>query len=789
MAVLQSTGPTDAKIMIVGDFPSEREENEGRPFIGGVGMELDKMLKAAGIYRNQCFITCAVRERPPKSDLEYFIPTKKKNITSVHKLYADRMVAPAVIDGIEHLKREIELVKPNVIIAMGNVALWALTGEWGITTWRGSEMVCKLNLALDIPPRVVPAFSPGLVMRQWPMRRFTIQDYKRVARTQNLRAITPPDYKFIIQPDLETVQVVLKDLLEKAEYGTEPLKLAVDIETKHFDISCLGIGWSRLDAICIPFTTRESRVNYWTAEEEFEVQSLLRQLLQHPNVFVIGQNFAYDIQWTERDFLLQPNLRWDTMLAQHVMFSQMPKSLHFMASIYCQYYVYWKDEREGNETELEDWTYNCKDCVNTWEIQGAQEAAIKAMKLESVNEFQQELFWPVFETMKRGLRVHKAYRADLAMQLMEGILEREAWINKIVGHELSVGSSPQMQNFFYGEMAQKPIYHRKTKGLTTDEEALQKIGAREPLLKPLVDKMGELRSLGVFLSTFIQAPLDIDQRTRCYFNIGGTETYRFSSSKNAFGSGMNLQNIPKGSKREGFDLPNVREMFIPDPGMTFFDIDLSSADLRIVVWEADEGEMKAMLAEGLDPYTEVAKEFYKDPSINKKDPRRQKFKAFCHGTHYLGTAKGLAERLGLSVQQATITQNWYFDRFPRIKQAIDDLKDQVLRRGYVENVFGYRFYVLDRVEGTVMNQIAAWRPQSTVGCIINRAYMNIYKNLPEVQVLLQVHDSLGGQFPTAREEYFKEAILENSRIVLPYSDPLIIPVDIKTSTRSWGDCE
>ncbi len=787
MAVFQSTGPTDAKIMIVGDFPSEREVNEGRPFIGGVGMELDKMLKAAGIYRNQCFVTCAIRERPPKSDLEYYIPTKKKNITAAHKSYADRMVAQPVIDGIEQLKHEIELVKPNVILALGNVALWALTGEWGITTWRGSEMTCKLNLALDTPPRVIPAYSPGLVMRQWAMRRFTIQDYKKAAKTQNLTVITPPDYNFIIQPDLDTVQDVLTTLLEKAEDG--PLKLSVDIETKHFDISCLGIGWSRLDAICIPFTTRADKVNYWTLDEELQVQSLLRRLLQHPNVSVIGQNFAYDIQWTDRDFLLQPNLRWDTMLAQHVIFSQMPKSLHFMASIYCQYYSYWKDEREGNETELEDWTYNCKDCVYTYEIQAAQEATIKAMKLEKVNEFQQKLFWPVFKTMQRGLRVNHKQRGELALELMDAMFVRETWINEVVGHELSVRSSDQVKAFFYGEMAQKPIYHRKTRAITANEEALQKIGEREPLLKPIVDKMGELRSLGVFLSTFIQAPLDIDKRVRCYFNIGGTETYRFSSSKNAFGSGMNLQNIPKGSKREGFDLPNIRDMFIPDPGMEFFDIDLSSADLRIVVWEADEQEMKAMLAEGLDPYTEVAKEFYKDPSITKKDPRRQKFKAFCHGTHYLGTAKGLAERLGLSVQQATVTQNWYFDRFPRIAEAISDLRDQVFRRGYVENIFGYRFYVLDRVEGTVMNQIAAWRPQSTVGCIINRAYMNIHENLPEVEVLLQVHDSLGGQYPIAKRKELREAILENSRIVLPYSDPLIIPVDIKTSTRSWGDCE
>ena len=119
-----------------------------------------------------------------------------------------------------------------------------------------------------------------------------------------------------------------------------------------------------------------------------------------------------------------------------------------------------------------------------------------------------------------------------------------------------------------------------------------------------------MRSLGVFLSTFVNAPLDVDGRMRCSFNIAGTETYRFSSSKNAFGSGMNMQNIPKGGESDELDLelPNVRELFIPDPGKTFFDIDLDSADLRIVCWEADIPEMKAMVRSGAKVYVEVMKE-------------------------------------------------------------------------------------------------------------------------------------------------------------------------------------
>ena len=237
-----------------------------------------------------------------------------------------------------------------------------------------------------------------------------------------------------------------------------------------------------------------------------------------------------------------------------------------------------------------------------------------------------------------------------------------------------------------------------------------------------------------------------------------------------------------------FHLPNIKELFIPDPGKTFFDIDLASADLRIVVWESDEPEMKAMLREGADPYTEIAKEFYHDPSITKKDPRRQTFKSFAHGTNYLGSAKGLAERLGLSVHESDKTQQWYFNRFPRIKTWQNDLKDQVLKRRMVRNVFGYEFQFLGRIEGTIFNEAAAWIPQSTVACLINRAYVAIDAQYHWCDILLQVHDSLAGQYPTAMGEEAKRLIVSAAEIELPYPDPLIIPVGVKTSELSWGAC-
>jgi len=304
-----------------------------------------------------------------------------------------------------------------------------------------------------------------------------------------------------------------------------------------------------------------------------------------------------------------------------------------------------------------------------------------------------------------------------------------------------------------------------------------------------VRKIAELRSLGVFLSTFVNAPLDIDGRLRCSFNIAGTETYRFASSKNAFGSGLNMQNIPKGGEDDELELPNIRSLFIPDPGKTFFDIDLDSADLRIVAWEADIKEMKAMLAEGKKVYVEVMKEYYKNPNMTKHDKQYSIFKSLCHGTHYLGTGKGLAERLGLGVHEVEVIQKWYFGKFPNLKKWPDEVKDQVFKRRMVENIFGYRCYIFDRIESNTFNEVVAWIPQSTVGCLINRGYVNIHENHKDIQVLLQVHDSLAGQFDSALGDDAVRRIVASAEIPLPYDDPLVIPVGVKTSAKSWGECD
>lgn len=746
------------------------------------------MIAEAGGNIMSCFITSLIRGQVRSNSISTQVAQKKSDVTPEHLPFREKMVLQPYLDGVDALNRDIDLIKPKIVVVFDNETLYALTGKWGIKSWRSS--ILEYTTPSGHACIVMATYSPNYVQAVWKERSVVVNDFRKIlsiSLLDNLPKI--PDYKFIVRPSFGVAAATLQMLLKKVSAG--PTKLSVDIETRGGHTACTGIAWSTTEAICIPHIVVESKLHYWLVEEEAFLMHLMYRLLTHPNAEVIGQNFIYDAQYFYRHFHFIPRLKRDTMIAQHSMFSNQSKGLDFLASIHCDHHIYWKDESKNWDAKVgEDqlWTYNCKDCVITYEVDDSQQSAIDKFtdwpELRAVHDFQQSLFYPVLSTMIRGLRVDNSSKSALSDKLAIAIAERNTELEHIIGYPINIRSPKQMQDLFYRQLNQTPIKKRGG-SITTDDQALTKLGTREPLLLPITKRISDLRSLNVFRSTFLEAPVDIDDRMRCSFNIAGTDTYRFSSSENAFGSGMNLQNVPSGDS----DLPNIRELFLADEEMEFFDIDLDSADLRIVVWESDCIEMKAMFAAGLKPYVEVAKEYYRDPSINKHHPSYKLFKALCHGTNYLGTPSGLSGRIGLVTHEVERIQKWYYSKFPEIKIWQDDIIRQVNTRRFIQNVFGYRLYFFDRIEGTIYNQAVAWIPQSTVACLINRGYHNIHTNEPEVEVLLQVHDSLAGQYPLRQAAIHRSNILSHCAVELPYQQPLIIPVGVKTSTVSWGACE
>lgn len=438
-------------------------------------------------------------------------------------------------------------------------------------------------------------------------------------------------------------------------------------------------------------------------------------------------------------------------------------------------------------------------------------------------DFQQSLFFPVLRMMNRGVRIDTAKRGTwdpiketgtgLKGQLVEAAKLRQERLNYLVGHELNPKSPKQLLDFFYKDLGIPGILSLGAEpSLTTNSPALALIAEREPLLRPICLLIVELRSIGVFLSTFIDAKLDTDGRMRCSFSIAGPTTYRFSSSENAFGSGMNLQNIPVAEKQKIKDknyikLPNIRELFIPDPGFEFFDIDLDRADLQVVVYECEDDGLKTVLHQNLDihcvsacdifdirgiPYDELREDHpnYRDHRGRIGEAKRGKAKAGVHATNYGVGDRKLAQALGITVQDASIFRAKWFGAHPGIRKWHLRTDEQLSQRGYIENRFGARLYAFGRVN---LPEFLGWLPQSTVAGVINRALIAIdsaeQTGRSKIQLQIQVHDSLAGQYPIAEREQAKAQLEELTKVIVPYDDPLIIPTGIKTSTESWGACK
>lgn len=241
-------------------------------------------------------------------------------------------------------------------------------------------------------------------------------------------------------------------------------------------------------------------------------------------------------------------------------------------------------------------------------------------------------------------------------------------------------------------------------------------------------------------------------------------------------------------------LPNVRKLFIPDPGYTIFDCDLAGADAQVVAWEAEDDDLKAAFRAGVDVHAKNATDMWgnKFTRFAIDDPKRSKLrkqvKQGVHATNYGVSARTLAMILGWTVKETEDFMARWFSLHPGVLKWHKRTQADLDRNKTVTNAFGFRRIYTDRAD-LLLPQALAWKPQSTVAIVCAKA-MNALDLLTWVQMLIQVHDSNVFQIPT---EYVNphrlRTIKKAMTIPIPYEDPLTIPFSLSYSTKSWGDCQ
>ncbi len=235
-------------------------------------------------------------------------------------------------------------------------------------------------------------------------------------------------------------------------------------------------------------------------------------------------------------------------------------------------------------------------------------------------------------------------------------------------------------------------------------------------------------------------------------------------------------------------LPNVRKIFVPDTGYLIADADLAGADARVVAWEANDEELKDAFNKGLSIHAVNSRAMFGDEAgeDGRAEPYYTQCKVAVHATNYGATPPTLAGTLGWRIKDAESFQRRWFELHPGIKDWQENVGELLARNRSVSNKFGYRIIYFDRIE-SLLNQALAWVPQSTVAIACWRGALELEKHFPEIQMLIQVHDSLVFQYPKINDDpMYRKHILSYLQVPIPYDDPLIIPWNMKVSERSWS---
>ena len=152
-----SDGNPKSKIMLVGEGPGEKEDEQGKPFVGDAGLLLNRMLNAIKIKRENIYITNVVNYRPPNN--------RKPDISEINRYSV-------------FLREHISIISPKILILMGSTAMEALLGQkLKISKERGKWKEIIINQKTFL---TILTFHPAYLLRQPDQKKFSWEDLKNI---------------------------------------------------------------------------------------------------------------------------------------------------------------------------------------------------------------------------------------------------------------------------------------------------------------------------------------------------------------------------------------------------------------------------------------------------------------------------------------------------------------------------------------------------------------------------------------------------------------------------------
>jgi uracil-DNA glycosylase family 4 len=764
---LMGAGSTKADIMIVGEAPGAREDEQHQAFVGKAGKLLDRYLKEhAKLKRSDCYITNVAKCRPPENRTPERSEIK--------------------ICTQEYLVQEIEMVKPKWVMLLGNSALQGVIGRSGITKHRGARY--------DLGEFVAMAtFHPAAVLRNPRYAEAVEADLARFGRMIRGEE-TSPDTKVQIVRNARQLAWLLRQLADAKD-------VTIDIETEgEGDNFAQWLPGARI--VSIAFTWKEGQAAFVPLHHSQTPWKDPQAVLDHLAPYLDndakhnGHNFKFDARWCAH-FGAPIRQTFCTMLAAHMLDENRMKGLKPLSQFLlgADAYDLGDELKSASKVPLKKLAvYNGKDTDYTHRLRRVFKAELKEQP--RVARVFVKLMMPASNAMveveRRGIYVDRK-RLDERRKEVERKCARleQAMLTKVPEHkreEFNFNSSPQVSEWLFTDLGM-PVLERTKKNMASSKESvLLQLQKDHKIVAALL----KWRMWNKYRTTYFNPWTEktaVDSRIRPTYKLFGTVTGRLSCVE------PNLQQVPRNVFARG--------VFGAAPGHVFVEADYSQIELRIAAMLANERRMLRIFAAGKDMHLNTAAEVTgKRPEDIAKEERK-KAKAVNFGFLYgMGHKKFvLYARDNYDVEvteaEAEKVRKRFFTSYPGLRPWHDRQRRLVNRYERVHSPIGRVRHLPDIRSGDKDVRAEAERQaiNSPVQSFASDMTLMAMVLLTEkgIPVVGLVHDALLFEIPKKKLKSTLPVIQE-TMLDLPlkqwFGTELTVPIEVEISVGThWSEGE
>lgn len=557
-----------------------------------------------------------------------------------------------------------------------------------------------------------------------------------------------------------------------------------------FDTETDGIDPLTANLVGMSFSVKENEAWYVPIpakhEEAAKIITYFSPALQNPESLKIGQNIKFDMLVLRKYDVNFRGKLFDTMIAHYLLNPELRHGMDYLAETYLHYKTVpiedligpkgkgQKSMREVPISQIAE--YAAEDADITLKLYNYFSPELeKAGQLSLFEEIEMPLVYVLAEMEYTGVKLDTVALKQYSEELTGDLIRIENEIYRLAGMKFNINSTKQVGEVLFERLKiEEKVKKTKTGNYSTNEETLEKLRTKHPV----VGKLLEYRGIKKLLSTYIDAlPELINPKTgkvHTSFNQTVTATGRLSSTN------PNLQNIPirDDMGRE------IRKAFIPDnQDCVFFSADYSQIELRIMAHLSKDKHMIAAFRSGEDIHAATAAKIYAVPVSEVNSDMRRKAKTANFGIIYGISVFGLAERLNIPRSEAKELIDGYFRTYPDVRKYMDESIRIAKEKGYVETLFKRKRYLPDINSANAIVRGYAERNainapiQGSAADIIKLAMVRIHRRIEDEQLksrmILQVHDELNFNVYKDEFERVKQIVLEEMEQVVPLEVPLI----------------